>query len=210
MDIGYENLVDKLVSKGSIKSPEIERAFREMDRSNFLPEDQKKFAGEDRPLPIGNEQTISQPFTVAFILALLDLRKGDNVLDVGTGSGWQSALISSLVSPEGKVITVERIPELFETAKTNLEKLGLIQSGAITPVRGNALEMDPEWPVFNKIVSGAEYDLIPGAWKHALGVGGRMVVPVSGKLVVVDKISGDIFDIKEYPGFSFVPLIDDE
>jgi protein-L-isoaspartate(D-aspartate) O-methyltransferase len=210
MDSGYENLVNKLVLQGSIKSPEIEKAFREMPRSEFLPEEQKKFAEEDRPLPIGNEQTISQPFTVAFILSLLDLRRGDNVLDVGTGSGWQAALVSSLVAPEGKVITIERITELAETAKTNLDKFGLIESGAVTLVNGNALEVNPEWTVFNKIVSAAEYDSVPDIWKQILAVGGRMVIPVAGKLVVIDKISGDKFEIKEYPGFSFVPLINDQ
>lgn len=210
MDNGYENLINKLVLRGYVKSSEMERAFRELDRAEFLPEDQRALAGEDRPLPIGYGQTISQPFTVAFILNLLDLRKGENVLDVGTGSGWQAALISKLVAPEGKVVTVERVKELADSAKENLEKFGLVGSGAVVPVNGNALNMDPEWPVFDKIVSAAEYGSIPEAWKNALAVGGRIVMPVLGRLVVADKISGDKFEIKEYPGFSFVPLINDQ
>jgi len=206
---GYENLINKLVLQGYIKSSEIERAFREIDRAEFLPETQKQFAGEDRPLSIGYDQTISQPFTVAFILNLLDPQKGDNILDVGTGSGWQAALLATVVAPEGKVITVERVKELADTAKLNLEKFGLISNGSVIAVNGNALNINPEWPVFNKIVSAAEYDIVPESWKNALAVGGRIVMPVSGRLIVADKISRTEFDVKEYPGFSFVPLIAD-
>jgi protein-L-isoaspartate(D-aspartate) O-methyltransferase len=213
MDNGYENLINKLVLQGYIKSSEMERAFRELPRAEFLPENQKPFAGEDKPLPIGYGQTISQPFTVSFILNVLDPQKGENILDVGTGSGWQAALISKLVAPEGKVVTVERIKELADSAKENLEKFGLVANGAVVPVNGNALDMDPEWPVFDKIVSAAEYippdgGSVPEVWKSALAVGGRIVMPVSGRLIVADKVSGDKFEIREYPGFSFVPLID--
>ena len=80
----------------------------------------------------------------------------------------------------------------------------------MTVVHGNALEINPEWPVFDKIVSAAEYDSIPKSWKDALAVNGRIVMPISGKLVVADKILGDRFNIKEYPGFSFVPLINNQ
>lgn len=210
MSNGYDSLINKLVLQGYIKSPEIERAFREINRTEFLRDEQKSLSGEDCPLPIGYEQTISQPFTVAFILSLLDLRKGDKVLDVGTGSGWQAALIASIVAPEGKVITVERIKELVVFARTNLERAGIIDGDIVTVVHGNALEINPEWPVFDKIVSAAEYDSIPKSWKDALAVNGRIVMPISGKLVVADKILGDRFNIKEYPGFSFVPLINNQ
>jgi len=209
VDSEYENLVNKLVLQGYIKSPELERAFRETDRSKFLPEDQKSFAGEDRPLPIGYDQTISQPFTVAFILNLLNPQRGDEILDVGTGSGWQAALIANIVAPEGKVITVERVKDLADTAKLNLEKFGLISKGTVEAISGNALNIDPSWPVFDKIVSAAEYDNVPESWKNTLAVGGRIVMPISERLVVADKISGSEFDVKEYPGFSFVPLISD-
>jgi len=212
MDNDYKNLIDKLVLAGYIKSSEIEKAFREYDRAEFLPDDQKPLAGEDVPLSIGHGQTISQPYTVAFILDLLDIHRGNNILDVGTGSGWQAALLAGLVAPEGKVITVERIQELADTAKNNLEKFGLITSGIVTAVCGNALKIDPDWPIFDRIVSAAEYtpttnEGIPESWKNALAIGGRIVIPVAGRLIVADKISGTEFTLKEYPGFSFVPLI---
>ncbi len=212
MDSGYENLINKLVLRGYVKSPDMERAFRELDRAEFLPEEQRAFAGEDRPLPIGYGQTISQPYTVAFILNLLDPKKGENILDVGTGSGWQAALIAKIVSPGGRVFTVERIKELADAARSNLDKFGLVASGEVIPVNGNALEINPGWPVFDKIVSAAEYapssgEPIPEAWKNALAVGGRIVMPINGRLVSADKVSGDKFEIREYPGFSFVPLI---
>ena len=186
--------------------------FREYNRAEFLSNEQKPFVGEDAPLPIGHNQTISQPYTVAFILDLLDIHRGNNILDVGTGSGWQAALLAGLVIPEGRVITVERIQALADTAKINLEKFGLITSGIVTAVCGNALKIDLDWPVFDRIVSAAEYapttnEGIPESWKNALAIGGRIVMPVAGRLIVADKISGTEFTIKEYPGFSFVPLI---
>jgi len=212
MNDEYINLIDKLVISKHIKSREIERVFREYNRVEFLPDEQKSFVGEDVPLPIGHNQTISQPYTIAFILDLLDIHKGNNILDVGTGSGWQAALLAGLVAPEGKVITVERIQELADTAKINLEKFGLITNGTVTAICGNALEIDPDWPVFDRVVSAAEYapttdEGIPESWKNALAVGGRIVMPIAGRLIVADKISGTEFAIKEYPGFSFVPLI---
>ena len=212
MDDEYINLIDKLVISKHIKSPEIERVFREYNRAEFLSNEQKPFVGEDAPLPIGHNQTISQPYTVAFILDLLDIHRGNNILDVGTGSGWQAALLAGLVIPEGRVITVERIQALADIAKANLEKFGLITSGIVTAVCGNALKIDLDWPVFDRIVSAAEYtpttnEGIPESWKNALAIGGRIVMPVAGRLIVADKISGTEFTIKEYPGFSFVPLI---
>ena len=203
----YEQLIDKLVSSGHIGSPEIEKAFRKFDRSEFLPEDQKAFAGEDRPLPIGFDQANSQPFTVSFILSLASPKRGENILDVGTGSGWQAALLSSCVGEEGKVVTVERIKEIADRAKDNLEKFKLISSGNVIAVNGSALDIEPEWPIFDKIVSAAEADSVPEIWKKALAVGGKIVMPVKGRLVVADKISVSEFYIKEYPGFSFVPLV---
>lgn len=207
MDSEYQNLIHKLYLDGHIKSPEILRAFKEYDRAEFLPADQISFAGEDRPLPIGDNQTISQPYTVAFMLELLEPKRGDNILDVGTGSGWQAALLASLVAPEGKIITVERSPTLAQSARLNLEKFNLITGGAISTYHGNALNVEPEWPIFDKIIVAAEYDSIPEVFKDILAAGGRIVMPVLGRIVVADKISEDNFEIKEYPGFSFVPLV---
>jgi protein-L-isoaspartate(D-aspartate) O-methyltransferase len=203
----YEKLVDRLVSSGHIRSADIERAFRKYDRTEFLPEEHRVSSGEDRPLPIGSDQSGSQPFTVAFMLDLLDPQKGDIVLDAGSGSGWQAALLADCVGPEGKVITVERVSDLAAKTKDNLEKFGLISSGAIMAVHGSAVVIDPEWPVFNKIISAAEGEEVPVSWKNSLAVGGRIVMPVKGRLIVADKTSVSEFDIKEYPGFSFNPLI---
>jgi protein-L-isoaspartate(D-aspartate) O-methyltransferase len=207
MSEDYEQLVDKLVFSGYIKSSEIERAFRDFDRSEFLSEEKISFAGEDKPVSIGFGQTMSQPLTVAFMLDVLGIRKGDKVLDVGTGSGWQAALLSSCVGEEGEVITVERITELHDKAKENLEKFGLISSGRVKAVFGSALEMDPGWPVFDKIISAAESENIPDQWKNAIAIGGKIVAPVKGRLIIANKISGTEFELKEYPGYSFVPLI---
>lgn len=208
MNDAYKNLIDKLVLKGDIKSQEITNAFYEIHRREFLGEEDKHLAGEDRPLAIGFNQTISQPFTVAFMLNLLEAKRGEKILDVGTGSGWQAALIAKLVSPDGIVVTIERIKELADAAKINIDKFNFVKEGIVLPVHGNAINISPDWPIFDKIISAAEYHMIPDEWKNALAINGRIIAPISGNLIVADKISGNKFEIREYPGFYFVPLID--
>ena len=105
-----------------LKNPSIENAFMVIDRVDFVDEDYKVEAYEDYPLPIGNGQTISQPTTVAFMLELLDVKKGEKVLDLGSGSGYTSALIGKIVGDSGRVVGVEIITELVEKSRENLAK----------------------------------------------------------------------------------------
>lgn len=112
-------LLKELESQGISKK--ILAVLKKVDRKNFIPQDQKEAAYENIPLPIGHSATISQPYTVAFMLQELELREGLKVLEIGTGSGWNAALLSKLVGSKGRVFTTEIIPELVQFAKKNLK-----------------------------------------------------------------------------------------
>lgn len=117
-------LVEHLVNLGVLKAPGIITAFKGINRKDFVPADSQDFAYEDTALSIGNGQTISQPYTVAFMLELLSPQKGDNILDVGSGSGYTTALLAMIVGKSGEIIGVEIIPELVIFGKENLSKYG--------------------------------------------------------------------------------------
>src|SRR3989344_4989772 len=111
-------LADMLIKKGVLKNPRLVEAFKKVDRKNFIPESEKDLAYIDEPLPIGEGQTISQPWTVAFMLELLVPKPNDNILEIGYGSGWQTALLAACGA---NVWAIERIDKLCELGKTNLE-----------------------------------------------------------------------------------------
>lgn len=202
-----KKIVENLKRDGYLKTQEIIEAFLKVDRKDFVPEYLKEDAYLNIPLSIGEGQTISQPLTVAFMLELLDVRAGEKVLDVGSGSGWTSALLANIVGKNGKVIAIERIPELCEMGKENIEKYGFIKSGVVEYVCADGtLGYKKEAP-FDKIVAAAAGDTIPEAWKRQLKIGGRIVVPVKSSIMQLDKLGEDKFKEKEFVGFSFVPLV---
>ena len=115
-------LVEKLISDEALRTPRIIDAFKKIDRADFVEVQYKDEAYGDYPLPIGHEQTISQPSTVAFMLELLQPATGNKVLDVGSGSGWTAALLAQIVGPEGRVFGFELVPELVKFGSENLAK----------------------------------------------------------------------------------------
>jgi len=127
-------LVENLIRQGYLKTPAVIDAFKTINRTDFLPSnlaenrnELEKLAEYDQALPIGEGQTISQPAVVAFMLELLNIQKGNNVLDIGSGSGWTTALLAQLVGPKGLVIAIERIPELYEFGRKNVGKYNFIK-----------------------------------------------------------------------------------
>lgn len=201
-----QQLIQKLIDSGCLRTPEIIAAFQKIDRADFVPAETREFAYEDRPLPIGFDQTISQPRVVAFMLELLEPKSGERILDVGSGSGWQSGLLAEIVGPHGKVIAVERIPELFAFGKDNLKKyrfknIEFIEGDASQKIKGDGY--------FDKIIAGASGDTIPEALKSELRIGGTMVIPIKESILVLKKIDNEHFSEKEFPGFLFVPLVRD-
>lgn len=188
---------------GVLETPRIESAFREVNRRDFVREGYEVEAHEDYAIPIGHEQTISQPTTVAYMLELLAPQKGDTILDVGCGSGWTTALLAEIVGRHGQVIGMEVIEELVKFGRDNLSAYDLPQA----EIRhGNPLkEQQPEAP-FNRILVSAAGDHIPEPLTDQLAVGGTMVLPIDESLVQVKKKSEDEILQQEMPGFAFVPL----
>ncbi len=203
----YENLINSLIVDGYLKTPEIIEAFKKIDRINFVLKEHKGEAYGNYPLPIGFEQTISQPLTVAFMLELLQPKKGERILDIGAGSGWQTALLGFCVGETGKVIGVERIFALAEKAKKNIAKYSFIKKGIVEILCADGSEKIEGQAAFDKIIAAASADEIPEAWKQEISIGGRIVAPVGQSIVVLEKESSGNFSSKEFFGFNFVRLI---
>jgi len=205
-----DKLIKELVRDGYLKSPSIIEAFKKINRADFVPESEGEMAYYNIPLPIGYNQTISQPLTVAFTLELLEPKKGEKILDIGAGSGWQTALLSELVGEEGKVIAIERIPELKNMAEKNVGKYGFAKKGIAEIILGDGSKGYPEEAPYDKIVAAAYVKKIPACWKEQLKIGGRIVAPVGEQMTVLDKTGPDKFEQKQYFAFLFVPLIEGE
>ena len=190
-----------------MKTPSIIYAFEKVDRKDFVTEELKDKAYLNTPLPIGYGQTISQPLTVAFMLELLQPEKGNRVLEIGSGSGWQTALLAHIVSGGGKVFAAELIPELMAFGRKNVAKYDFIKKGIVEFHSFNAVKGFPEKAPFDRIISAASGMELPAAWKEQLKVGGRIVAPVKDAIHLLIKKSETEFEESIYPGFAFVPLI---
>jgi len=199
-----EQLIRSMITNGALKSPHIIEAFRKTDRKFFVPEGFFDHIYIDKPLPIGKGQTISQPSTVAFMLELLSAQRGDNILDIGSGSGWTTALLCQIVGKEGSVTGLERVDELVERGKENLAKFDFGKKCRIQKA-GEKLGM-PNYK-FDKILVSASAQDIPKELFEQLKTGGILVVPVRNSIFRFKKISETEVQTEEYPGFVFVPLI---
>jgi protein-L-isoaspartate(D-aspartate) O-methyltransferase len=201
-------LVDSLIKDGWLKTTEIIDAFRKVKRVDFLPEDIKDLAELNEALPIGYGQTISQPLVVAFMLELLKPKKGDKILDVGSGSGWTTALLSHIVGLEGKVIALEIVSKLKDFGEENVAKYSFIEKGVAEFFNIDGSKGYPEISKgFDAILASASAQKIPDIWKRQLKIKGRIVAPVKSSIWLIIKEAEKDFEKREYPGFSFVPLI---
>lgn len=199
-----EQLVQYLVQKGSILTENIKEAFLNINRADFVSEEEKNLAYADIAVSIGYGQTISQPSTVAFMLEKLRPKKGDTILDIGCGSGYTTALLSYIVGSDGLVIGLERIPELLETARNNLEKykdLNFELKQAEKDYFGIKGEK------FNKILVSAAAESLPSELIEQLKNNSRMVIPINNSILLVKKDENGIVETKDFYGFTFVPLV---
>jgi protein-L-isoaspartate(D-aspartate) O-methyltransferase len=170
-----------------------------------VPQDQVRHAHEDRPLPIGFGQTISQPFIVAAMTELLELRRGERVLEVGTGSGYQAAILAQL---ETKVFTIEIVPELGEAARQRFERLGYRNVAARV---GDGYDGWPEQAPFDAIIVTAASNHIPPPLLAQLKANGRLVIPLGNpfgaqQLLVVRKDAAGRTTTRKVLPVRFVPL----
>ena len=199
-------LVDKIKKKG-ISDESVLRMINEIPRHLFLDNAFVQFAYQDKPFPIGSGQTISQPYTVAFQTQLLELNPYEKVLEVGTGSGYQAAV---LIGMEANVYTIERQKELFQKTKEFLPELGY----NCNFYYGDGYKGLEQFAPFDKIIVTCGAPAIPEDLIQQLKVGGRMVAPI-GKgdvqvMNLIKKISETETKITTHGKFSFVPMLNDK
>ena len=203
----WERTVGALVREGLIKSEPVRRAFLKYPRYLFVQKRYRSYAHVDEPLPIPAGQTISAPHMVAIMLELAELKPGMKVLEIGTGSGWNAALISELVKTD--VYTVERIPELVEFARQNLQRAGVKN---VHVFLGDGSKGFPPKAPYDRIIVTAGAPDIPEPLIEQLKPGGRLIIPVGSyhlwqDLYIVDKTEKGKIKKRRWGGVAFVPLV---
>ena len=198
-----KRLVDQLVLKG-IKSKIVIDALLKVPRHLFIDQDFETHAYIDKAFPIDSEQTISQPFTVAFQTSLLNLNKKDKVLEIGTGSGYQTAILMEIAD---SVFSIERQHKLYRRSKKNLTNLGY---KTINIKYGDGYKGLQEHQPFDKILVTAGAEILPKQLLLQLKIGGKLVIPIGKdiqKMTVIERKSEKSFDKKMYGNFKFVPML---
>ena len=196
-------LVQTIKSKG-INDLNVLNAIGNVPRHLFMDSSFIDHAYQDKAFPISADQTISQPFTVAFQTELLEIKKGDKVLEVGTGSGYQAAVLCELGA---NVYSIERQGELYKKVINFLPSINYYPKKV---VYGDGYKGLEEAAPFDSIIVTAGAPFVPEALLNQLKIGGRLVIPVGGEVQVMKlyvKISKEKFDIKEFGQFQFVPLL---
>jgi len=199
-----ETLIRHLIDSGSLKTPEIIKAFKKIPRENFVPEHLKNYAYIDEPLPILAGQTISQPTTIAIMTEALKPKKGNRILEIGAGSGYQSAILSKVVGKDGIIITVERIKEIYEYAKQKLKNYKNVKV-----VCGDGSCGYGKFAPYDRIIVTASAPQIPKPLKEQLNIDGRLVIPVGAytqKMMLLIKTKNGFKEF-DLGCFVFVKLI---
>ncbi len=202
-------MVENQIAARGIRDNLVLGAMKNVPRELFVPERLRELAYEDNPLPIGAEQTISQPYIVAFMIEALRLEGGEKVLEVGTGSGYAAAVLACIA---GDVFTVERIGSLVKSARINLKSQGFKN---IHLRHGDGTLGWPEHAPFDAIIVAAGSPQVPSTLKSQLKIGGRLVIPVGSNksyqdLVRLTRVSESEYIKEEIADVRFVPLIGDE
>ena len=215
-------LIRELVSEGCLKTKEVIDAFMGVPREEFVPKEYRVYAYVNEPIPIKKGQTISQPLTIAVMTEALDVKKGMKVLEIGTGSGYQAAILSRIVGKTGIVISVERIGELIEFSRNNLSRCNyeiasplrdsvIILSdnlhGNIILVEGDGSLGYAKQAPYDRIIVTASSSGIPEKLVEQLKINGKMIIPVEDEMFLITKTTESKIK-KEFLGyFAFVPLI---
>ena len=204
---GLRNQLVSILEKKGIKDKNVLEAIRKIPRHLFLNSSFEDFAYQDKPFPIGAGQTISQPYTVAFQTELLQVKKDDKVLEIGTGSGYQTAVLFMMGA---KVFSIERQNELFKKTSLLLPKLG-VRAKQLT--FGDGYKGMPTHAPFDSIIVTAGAPFIPQPLMAQLKIGGRLVIPVGEDVQVMTLLirkTETQFEKHELGDFRFVPLLEDK
>jgi len=199
-----QHMVDEQLIRRHIRDGRVLEAMRTIPRHLFVPEEQQHLAYIDAPLPIGNGQTISQPYIVALMTELLKLKENDCVLEIGTGSGYQAAILSQLAE---KVYSVERIEALAERARVVFAELGIDNVSVVTGDGTEGLEL---YQPYNGIIVTAAAPEVPKPLERQLAPEGRLVLPVGSRIGQVLEVwhrRGDELICEKMAPVAFVPLI---
>ena len=202
-----ERLVEHLISVKALKTPRIIEAFRKTPRHLFVNKEYLSHAYDDIPLPTYNGQTISQPYTVAIMTEALDPMPDNKILEIGSGSGYQAALLARCVGQKGKIITVELEEKLVEFSKENLKKAKIKNVKVIEWDGKKGYEKEAP---YDRCMITAGCDEIPKPVLNQIKVSGKIVAPVNDffgqKMLLVEKVSDKEFKTKNLGSFVFVPL----
>ena len=206
----YQTALDDLIKTikdyGFLTNEKVESAFRTIPRHEFVVPSELARAYYNEPLSIMNNQTISQPGVVSRMTEWLDIKDGQKILEIGTGSGWQTAILSYMVG-NGTVYSIERLPELVNFARENLEKLGIDN---VHVILGDGSMGYPEESPYDRIIITAACTEIPLPLLEQLDENGLIIAPVgdlSQSMILLKKISGEIVEIKNESNYIFVPLL---
>lgn len=195
------------MQEGYLKNDLIIDAFANVSRVEFVPSEMELQADIDIPLPIGHGQTISQPKTVAIMLEFLDPRPGQKILDIGSGSGWTTALLSFIVGENGKVIALERVKDLCDMGRKNTDKMNFVKKGIAEFYNLSGEKGNEARAPYDRILVSASSRKVPEELKKQLNIGGKMVIPINNRIHYIERKKEDDFYEEEYSGFAFVPLI---
>jgi protein-L-isoaspartate(D-aspartate) O-methyltransferase len=202
-----QHMIDSQIRARGISDPRILDAMLRVPREPFVPESFRPQAYEDHPLPIGNDQTISQPYVVALMLEMLQVKPTDTVLEIGTGSGYLTALLAELAA---QVDSIERHPALAVNARATLAALGYSNAQIYT---GDGTSGLPSHAPFDAIIVSAAALSVPPALLPQLREGGRMIIPVglpdAQELQFIRKLNGQPV-ISQHGPVRFVPLVSDQ
>ena len=205
-----EDLVSNLLDRGYVKTKPVEDAMKKVPREEFMTPETKSYAYLDRPIPLQDGQTISAPHMVAIICEILALKKGMQVLEIGTGFGYNAAVVAEIIGPEGHVYTIERIENLKNIAEQNLRRTGYSEN--VTVILGDGTKGYEEKSPYDRIYATASAPKIPEPLKTQLQIGGRLLSPIGRdtsvqELLCLKRINENEYKSYNLGGVVFVPMI---
>lgn len=198
-----EEMIERHIRARRVRDEHVLRAMEEVERTHFVPEDLREYSYADKPLPIGGEQTISQPYIVAYMVEALGVGPGDKVLEIGSGCGYNAAVLSRIAD---HVYSIEIIASLADLARSNLDAAGIEN---VTVRHGDGFGGWSEEAPFDAVMLTAAPSEIPEPLKQQLKIGGRLLAPVgagSQQLMLIEKTGGDEYRERPLIPVRFVPM----